>query len=191
VTPATSVPPLIEKRPRLFGPIELRCGRCRRIDDESAFSRDATRPSGRCRICKLCEAERERPARTVDVRLCATGCGRPAITTRHRYCGQCRQEAYARQSKLALLRERDRRRPSTTERGYGASHVATRRRLAPIVATGEVCCARCGQRILAGEPWDLGHVDGDRTRYAGPEHRRCNRATALHVARARRTSRSW
>jgi hypothetical protein len=28
----------------------------------------------------------------------------------------------------------------------------------------------CGERIAAGEPWDLGHVDGDRSRYAGPEH---------------------
>jgi hypothetical protein len=77
----------------------------------------------------------------------------------------------------------------TAARGYGAEHQRIRRSLAGIVAMGEMTCARCGRRIRAGEPWDLGHVDGDRSRYAGPEHRRCNRATALHVER--RTSRAW
>src|SRR5215207_10927405 len=27
--------------------------------------------------------------------------------------------------------------------------------------------------ITPDEPWDLGHVDHDRSRYAGPEHRKC------------------
>jgi hypothetical protein len=40
-----------------------------------------------------------------------------------------------------------------------------------------VDCARCGERIEPGEPWDLGHDDVDRSRYTGPEHRRCNRST--------------
>jgi hypothetical protein len=69
---------------------------------------------------------------------------------------------------------------TTAARGYGAKHKALRRRWAAQVAEGEVCCARCGGVIWVDEPWDLGHDDHDRTRYMGPEHRRCNRATAAH-----------
>ncbi len=60
--------------------------------------------------------------------------------------------------------------------------------MAPLVAAGLAVCARCGDPIAAGEPWDLGHVDGDPSRYAGPEHRRCNRATA---GRKTLASRAW
>ena len=74
----------------------------------------------------------------------------------------------------------------TVARGYGARHKALRKRWAAEVARGEVCCARCGGVIWRDEPWDLGHYDHDRTRYTGPEHRRCNRATATHMAKRRR-----
>lgn len=66
---------------------------------------------------------------------------------------------------------------STRARGYGAAHQAERRRLEPIVALGLTDCWRCGERIEIGAPWDLGHDDQDRSKYRGPEHRRCNRAT--------------
>jgi hypothetical protein len=50
-----------------------------------------------------------------------------------------------------------------------------------MVEAGMVRCARCGERILPGEAWDLGHLDGtERTLYSGPEHRRCNRTTEAH-----------
>lgn len=61
---------------------------------------------------------------------------------------------------------------------YGPAHQRRRALLDPFVRAGQYRCARCHEPILPGEPWDLGHVDGDYSRYAGPEHSRCNRATA-------------
>jgi hypothetical protein len=76
----------------------------------------------------------------------------------------------------------------TVERGYGTRHQALRRQLAPLVATGQVRCARCGELIPPGAPWDLGHDDHDRRVYVGAEHRRCNRATASRRRRRRLTA---
>jgi hypothetical protein len=70
--------------------------------------------------------------------------------------------------------------------GLRLEHQKLRNRWARDVARGEVECARCGEPIWPEEPWDLGHVDGDKTRYAGPEHRACNRATATHKDTRRR-----
>lgn len=83
------------------------------------------------------------------------------------------------------------RRGSTTEKGYGAEHQRRRARWAPKVAAGGVVCWRCGDLIVPGEPWDLGHDDGDRRRYRGPEHsNRCNRSAGARkgnlLRRARR-----
>jgi hypothetical protein len=77
---------------------------------------------------------------------------------------------------------------STTARGYGHRHQQERKRWLPHVEAGQVFCARCRRLILPGEPWDLGHVDGDKSRWAGPEHRRCNRATELHGLKRRRVN---
>ena len=72
-------------------------------------------------------------------------------------------------------------RPGTRQqRGYHAAHDRERARLAPIVARGLTRCARCGQTITPGEPWDLGHND-DRTGWTGPEHASCNRSAGART----------
>jgi hypothetical protein len=64
-----------------------------------------------------------------------------------------------------------------------------RRRYASLVASGRAWCARCGEFIDPEEPWDLGHDDHDRSKYSGPEHVRCNRATSTRPRL--RWSRVW
>ena len=61
---------------------------------------------------------------------------------------------------------------------YGWPHRRLRARVAREVAAGRAVCVRCELPIHPRERWDLGHDDLDRSRYSGPEHRRCNRATA-------------
>jgi hypothetical protein len=71
-----------------------------------------------------------------------------------------------------------RRNLSREARGYGERHQALRKKLEPAVRAGRARCARCGEPILPHEAWDLGHVDGDRLQWSGPEHAFCNRSAA-------------
>lgn len=66
---------------------------------------------------------------------------------------------------------------TTNQRGYGMAHRKLRERMAKQVRAGGVICWRCGQLIPADADFDLGHDDLDRSRYMGPEHVACNRAT--------------
>jgi hypothetical protein len=85
---------------------------------------------------------------------------------------------------------------STTARGYGWTHQRIR---AALIATysPEQPCWRCGGALGPfPELLDLGHVDGDKTRYAGLEHRWCSRAAGARYGnqlRRRRPvrSRQW
>jgi hypothetical protein len=52
----------------------------------------------------------------------------------------------------------------------------------------------CGLPITPGQAWDLGHVDGDRSRYARPEHRHsrdCPEGGNLATARRRPEPPPW
>jgi hypothetical protein len=100
-------------------------------------------------------------------RKCAKrGCDRwflPRSST-HRYC----------------LLHRSKKRPRRDHYvRYGPAHRRLRSEWAAKMRAGiRVECARCGERILPGQSWDLGHRDGGGPRaYAGPEHARCNRGT--------------
>jgi hypothetical protein len=90
-------------------------------------------------------------------------------------------------------------RATTAQRGYGIRHQNERARWAPRVDAGLVDCARCGEPLEPGRPWDLGHND-DRSAWTGPEHRACNRkaggrngALVTNAMRTKgtRTSRDW
>jgi hypothetical protein len=76
----------------------------------------------------------------------------------------------------------------TTARGYGWRHQRVRAAWRPRVEAGLVDCARCGEPIVPGEPWDLGHDDVDRGRYRGPEHRYCNRSAGAERRHRRLTA---
>ena len=65
-------------------------------------------------------------------------------------------------------------------------HRKLRKEFAPMVAAGLVNCARCGELIEPGTPWDLGHAD-DGLDYNGPEHAYCNRSAPHRCV----TSREW
>ena len=69
------------------------------------------------------------------------------------------------------------RKASRQARGYGASHIARRANLAPIIATGQTRCVRCNQLIEPGQPWHLDHAD-DRRTYLGAAHAYCNLSAA-------------
>jgi hypothetical protein len=157
--------------------------------------------------CRACDSERARRyyaahqeerrayqnARNAELRAgkpprkCA-GCAAPATSSRHHYCDRCRAIAKRKKKRGGPWEERQRR-LSAAQRGYGYRHQQLRKMWARKVRTGEVACARCGKPIAPGEPWDLGHDDRDRSKYTGPEHRACNRATAGR--RVSRNSREW
>jgi hypothetical protein len=83
---------------------------------------------------------------------------------------------------------RKKRQSSRHARGYTNAHVARRRQLEPLVATGQVRCCRCGQLIEPGQAWHLDHRD-DRRGYLGPSHATCNLRAAAHKRNAARKER--
>lgn len=115
---------------------------------------------------------------------------------RRRFCAKCRAErevarTHTRSPEAIDRRQaRDRLRPPPSKRGYGSAHRRLREIWGDRVKEGGIRCARCGKPIRPGDKWDLGHDDVDRKIYRGPEHQRCNRATATHAAE-RRHDETW
>jgi hypothetical protein len=123
------------------------------------------------------------------IRFVCQDCGRIIDKKKRGRCLDCYRK-YERARSAA----RRARKGTTKQRGYGIEHERRRKMWAPRVAAGVVDCARCGQAIERGEPWDLDHAD-DRRTYLGPSHRACNRATkgagVVFVPEPRKHSREW
>ena len=53
-----------------------------------------------------------------------------------------------------------------------------------------VLCRKCGERVMVGQPWDLGHgvpwIDGGGIEDAAPEHRSCNRRDGQAISTRRK-----
>ena len=80
-------------------------------------------------------------------------------------------------------RERDRARGTRQERGYGSEHDRLRAEYQRRMDAGEsFTCWRCETRgvvtVIDQSNWTLGHCDGDRSIYHGPECPPCDYATA-------------
>ena len=72
-----------------------------------------------------------------------------------------------------IATQKRQQRTSSTSRGYGASHRATRARLLAAFEPGQPC-AHCGRPMMTKQGLDLAHTD-DRTGYRGLAHAECNR----------------
>lgn len=74
---------------------------------------------------------------------------------------------------------------------YRYAHQQERKRWAAIVDAGQAWCWRCGTWLPPGCLWDLGHDDIDKTKYRGPECRKCNRGAPRRNAAASRAVPRW
>jgi hypothetical protein len=141
-------------------------------------------------LCEMCEVEPKADRRG---RYCES-CSEAALTRRVSRRGRPKTAA---QLEMRKIRERRRRRYRPEQNVlYGSEHKRLREAFRVEVEAGNCRCARCGLPILVGQRWDLGHVDGDRSRYAGAEHASSsdcplggNRATARRDRRFARASR--
>ncbi len=166
---------------------------------DKAKSASYYRENRETKLAKQIEYQRARAKR----RLCRL-CSKPSWNPKSPYCREHANEALERRVQrrsrsgmtplqLAEAKERERKRrryrPWHGIR-YGNHHRKMRASWKPMVAAGGVRCADCGLFIHPGEPWDLGHAPGGGpTDYRGPEHARCNRATATKRERVDREQR--
>lgn len=74
---------------------------------------------------------------------------------------------------------------STTAKGYGWNHQQKRARWKPRVEAGGVPCGWCGNEIIPGTPWAMGHPNDDKRFEPSPWHRSCNARFAAMTKRRR------
>ncbi len=144
----------------------------------------------------LMKAHTAKRAQITDLTCKWEGCNLERKSLRHSYCAAHSLEAFDRRNApkrisecspleaaelRAKWRRESRKRQRQERRLYDAAFQATRKRLKPLVATGQFVCPRCHEQIAPGQRWDLGHKpkgeDGPELR---AEHMACNRATRAH-----------
>jgi len=182
------------------GGFKSRCRECDRALSKAYYQRVRERKA---------RQHLERRLASHGPRMCEwpDGCDQKATTQRSHYCSKHRQVAIdnrlQRRGKMSMwglmvAREKDARRTAqrkalgqtTVSRGYGRVFVKTKEEWQRRFDAGEfthcrdVHCLLPGVLIGAGIPWDLGHAPDGSIR--GPEHRRCNRATARLARRRER-----
>lgn len=132
---------------------------------------------GNATLCGSCRASRKAAGRVF---------GRVSFGVRR--CDYCYREfeMFAAHQRYCSTRCCDLARAPIDRKYASPVHRGTRRRLAPLVASGRVRCARgaackradyvdgelVGGFILPTERWHLGHADGESV--GGPEHVSCN-----------------
>lgn len=135
-----------------------------------------TKPRKHCTTCSPKHVDSPRRGR-------CRGCGEK-VEGRAWYCAGCRAKHQRKRT-----RTKERPRGTMAQRGYGSEHSRLRKRWKEVIAREGATCARCGKPIVPGMLWDLGHVDGRKDVWSGPEHRSCNRATSRHRVQRRRRKR--
>lgn len=179
--------------------VELKvCPVCGETKDLGGFYRDVSKARGVQSRCKVCESERMRRRYEKNRERMLAAMNARAAAKREllppKLCRRCGGELPSRRWVFhpeCLVQERAEnphrsgRRSSwgsdsPAARGYGTEHKKLREAWARRIANGPVDCARCHRPIFPGDLWDLGHHDRDRSRYVGPEHRKCNRQTSKH-----------
>jgi hypothetical protein len=163
--------------------------RCKRCSEAFRVTHGNQKLCGACRMGRTSSPLWGNRGATFGVRRCDR-CWREYVarTENQRYCGpRCRWLARSRNETALYANPR---------------HRGTRRTLAPLVATGTVRCARgpacrfpemvdgelVGGLIRAGEPWHLGHPDGESV--GGPEHVLCNTSAPSRL-RSQRKRGAW
>lgn len=148
------------------------CRSCGRRLELAQFSRKRG-------VCRECRAEVERERRRRERLEKEEAFERERRDTKPDWLQRLQARAKEKMTPMATNGK------TTKQRGYGQRHKELRARYGRLVAIGDAYCSRCSLPIYPGELWDLDHLD-DRSGYAGPAHRTCNRRAGQAASMASR-----